>query len=236
MIMRNALIFITILMALNCHPGTLFAQRVGPTDAGLFKIRTPVLPIDDLPAGNTSLKNRILTGLAGAVLGAGIGYFASQVATGSWDEGQGKSIVHRPTWAAIGGAGGLVLGFSLPFGGGSAVGGSPFPGGDGRYLITREQILDAQIFTALEAVKHFHPEWLVLRGSASFSDGPDVDDVRAYLDNVPLGDVNALATFDTSLIEYIRFFDSRRATARWGMSHPHGAIQIITLGKGGAPR
>jgi hypothetical protein len=90
------------------------------------------------------------------------------------------------------------------------------------------------VSTALEAVQFFHPEWLVLRGPVSFERSYN-DDVKAYVDNVPLGNVDALAGIDISLIDRILFFDSRRATAKWGMSHPHGAIQVVTLG-GGLPR
>ncbi len=229
MIMRNTLIFITILMALNCHPGTLFAQRLETTEAGPFKIRTPVLPMDDPPSGDPSLKNRFLTGLAGAALGAGIGYFASQVATGSWDEGQGKSIVHRPTWAAIGGASGFVLGFSLPITGRAPGSTMSLPGSD-RFIITGEQIRGASVANAMEAVRFFHPEWLQQQRPDSFEDFRifTTGDIPVYLDNARLGGIDDLAEISAIVIKSIRFFNTQEATVRWGTGHRFGAIQVLT--------
>jgi hypothetical protein len=229
--MRISLIPSTVALALIFNAGGVAAQRLEQAGAGSFEIRMPVLPIDQVPIGPPTLRNRILTGLAAAVLGAGVGYFASQVATGSWEEGSGQGGVHRPTWAALGGAGGLVLGLSFPIGRGGPGQGTPFPQPGGRFSISGDDVRKAGVGNALEAVRFFHPEWLVLRGKES-SFGPDMDHIRAYVDNVVIGDVGALVQVDIGLIEFIRFFDSRQATARWGMSHPQGAIQVVTLGRG----
>ena len=125
----------------------------------------------------------------------------------------------------------MVLGFSMPLGGKRSGPGAPFPFEDERLTITGEEIRKAMVVTAMEAVRFFHPEWLVTRGQETF-EGSNGDDIKAYLDNIPLGNVEALEGIDVSLIEFIKFFDSRKATARWGMSHPHGAIQVVTLGRG----
>ncbi len=228
--MRNVLIPFTVALALIHGAGGLAAQGSQQAPAGFFEIRMPALPIDQVPAEAPTLRNRVLTGLAGAVLGAGIGYFASQVATGDWEKGAGRGGIHRPTWAAVGGAGGLALGFSLPLGGKAPRPGTPPPVESDRFTILGDEIRKVMVVSALDAVRFFHPEWLILRGPDYFVPTSD-DDVKAYLDNIPLGDVEALAEIETSLIEYIRFFDSRQATARWGMSHPHGAIQVVTLGR-----
>jgi hypothetical protein len=206
--MRNVLTFLPLAVALVCHPSGLAAQRLEEGPNPSYGLRPPLLPIDQALADPPSLKNRILTGLAGAALGAGMGYFASQVATGDWEKGSGEGGVHRPTWAAVGGAGGLVLGFSVPLRGESGRNSIPSSPHEERFTIEGDEIRKAMVTTALN------------------------DDIKAYQDNVPLGNVDALAAIDISLIEEIRFYDSRRATAKWGMSHPHGAIQVVTLGKG----
>ncbi len=231
--MRNLLIRCTIALSLavSADPGAAQSpERVG---GGPFEFRAPVLPFDGTLVGSPTLRERVLTGLAGAVLGAGLGYFASQIATGDWEQGDGHGGVHRQSWAAVGSVGGLVLGFSIPLGSRSSRPGEPFPFDDDRFTIRGDEIREAMVVSALEAVETFHPEWLNLRGPDSFVPYPN-DRVKAYLDNIPLGNAGELAGIETSMIEYIRFFDSRKATARWGMGHPHGAIQVVTLG-GGSP-
>lgn len=64
-----------------------------------------------------SWPDRIFTALGGAALGAGLGYFASQVARGDWDNAPGPNGLNRPVWAAVGGSAGFALGLSFPFSG-----------------------------------------------------------------------------------------------------------------------
>ena len=229
--MRKIILPISVALALIYGAGGLAAQGPERVASESFQIPAPVLPVGPVATEAPSLQNRILSGIAAAVLGAGIGYFASQVATGDWEKGAGQGGIHRPTWAAVGGAGGLVLGFSMPLGGKGSGPVTPFPFEDERLTITGEEVRKAMVVTAMEAVRFFHPEWLVIRGPETF-ESSNTDYVKAYLDNRPLGNVEALEGIETSLIESIRFFDSRKATARWGMSHPHGAIQVVTLGGG----
>jgi hypothetical protein len=187
--------------------------------------------IDTAAFSAPTWKSRLLTGVAGAVLGAGVGFFASQVATGDWDEGEGEEI-NRRTWAAVGGASGFALGLSLPvFGrGGGNLGGSGGLGVD-RYLIMGDEVREASAATAFEAVQLLHPEWLVLRGQEAIYN-PEGDNIKVYLDNVQIGGVGELANIAASRIDYIRFFTATQATARWGTGHTHGAIQVVTLDQG----
>jgi hypothetical protein len=166
--------------------------------------------------------------LASATLGAGIGYFASQIASSDWEDDQGGTKVHRGRWAAAAGAGAFAIGFSFPVWGHAPGSGSPDPGPD-RFVITGEEIRGASIADALEAVEHFHPEWLVERGRDAFAE-PGADPLSVYLDEVPLGETDALQGISSLMIDYIRFLDARQATARWGTGHSHGVIQVITLG------
>ncbi|MBT8397840.1 MAG: hypothetical protein HKO65_07970 [Gemmatimonadetes bacterium] len=227
---RTTPIPFALLLALIPSNIGVYAQSLEGAAPEAFRIRTPVLFGDSAVVEGPSWTNRILSGLAGAAVGAGIGYFASQVASSDWEAGKGHSILHRPTWAAVGGAGGFALGFSIPIGGRKANPVMPFPFEEERFTISGDEVREAMVGNALEAVRLFHPEWLITRGQESFS-GPDIDNVKAYMDNVPLGNVEALAGIAVGLVESIRFYDSRRATARWGMSHPQGVIQVITLGR-----
>ena len=86
--MRNFLIPIFVALALIYGAGGLAAQGPERVASESFQIPTPVLPVGPVAIEAPSLQNRILSGIAAAVLGAGIGYFASQVATGDWEEGE----------------------------------------------------------------------------------------------------------------------------------------------------
>jgi hypothetical protein len=223
----------TSLLVILSIPGSSMGQAGGGGDDERPWIRPPALPIDTLSSPDPGWTNRILTGLAGAAIGAGLGYFASQVATGDWEIRDGRGGIHRPTWTAIGGAGGLLLGVSIPIRWDNPMGGSVARAREERFVISGDAVREALLTNALEAVRHFHPEWLVIRGQQTSAD-PVIDYIRAYMDNVPIGRVDALLGVEVPLIQEIRFLDSRRATQRWGMGHPYGAIQVVTLGEGGS--
>ena len=193
-----------------------------------LRVGPPSLPtIDTTAFAPPSLSSRLVTGVAGAVLGAGMGFFASQVATGDWDEGEGRAI-NRTAWAAVGSAGGFALGFSIPIlGRGTGLGGTGGPGLD-RYIISGDEMREASVRSAFDAVQLFHPEWLVLRGQEAIYNA-EADNIRVYLDNVLMGGVGELVNIEASNIEYIRFFNATQATARWGTGHTHGAIQVVTM-------
>jgi len=181
------------------------------------------------PSHRQSWKGRLISGVAAAGLGAGVGFFASQVVLGDWDEESGDEEIHRSTWAVVGGASGFELGFSLPIWGRAPGRADPLPSYGNRFLITGDEIRQASLANAFEAVSFFHPEWLVQRGREAF-EGNEPDTIRVYLDNAQLGGVNDLAGINTLVIESIRFHDAQSATTRFGSGHNHGAIQVITLG------
>jgi hypothetical protein len=204
------------------------AQTTRPLGAGSSGFTAVGLQFEEQAPQGPSWSSRLASGLAGAAIGAGLGYFASQVSRGDWDEGGGRKEINRSAWAAVGGAGGFVLGLSIPLWGRPPGGGASPPAGADRFLITGEDIRDASVTNALEAVNLFHPEWLVRRGQGIFQ-ADESDDIRVYLDEVPLGGVETLQGLSPLIIDFIRFYDPQRATARWGANHGRGAIQVVTL-------
>jgi hypothetical protein len=124
---------------------------------------------------------------------------------------------------------GFALGFSFPLSGG---GGNIAAGGmsPGRMVITAEQIREISATDALEAVRTLRPEWLIQRGQSALYD-PEGDNIRAYLDEMEIGGVAALAEVSSRIIASIRFIDAARATARWGTGHTQGVIQVITMNR-----
>lgn len=186
------------------------------------------LQLDDFSPEAPTWRHRVLTALGGAVLGAGIGFFASQVARGDWDEGPRQGTINRPAWAAVGGSLGFAAGFSFPLTEFGVPGGGSGRSPSGRQVILAEEIHEAVITNALEAVRTLRPEWLVQRGQESFND-PTSDAIRFYMDGVPIGAIESLRSVSADMIVEIRFFDATRATARFGTGHTHGAIEVITV-------
>ena len=93
-----------------------------------------------------------------------------------------------------------------------------------RSILTREQI-DPRYTTVYEAVEGLRSNWLTTRGSDSFSN-PSV--IRVYLDNVSLGDKEALRRISVESIAYIKWIDAPTATQRWGTNHGAGVIYVST--------
>ena len=93
-----------------------------------------------------------------------------------------------------------------------------------RSVLTRAQI-DSRYTTAYEAVEGLRSNWLTTRGSDSFSN-PSV--IRVYLDNVSLGDKEALRRISVESIAYIKWVDAPTATQRWGTNHGAGVIYVST--------
>jgi hypothetical protein len=212
--MRAAPLFLALLLGISVGVGSLVAQ-------------TTSVPVDTTSSNGSFWDNRFWSALGGAVLGAGVGYFASQLVRSDWDEIPGQSQANRPAWATVGGSLGLAVGFSFPlsFGGGAAI---PAPRAiESRYLITAEQIHGAVVATAYEAVRLFRPEWLVKRLPDIIGQSSS-ETMRVYLDDFLFGGIDSLREVNALTIEAIRFVPTSVATARWGVGHSYGAIQVLT--------
>jgi hypothetical protein len=90
-------------------------------------------------------------------------------------------------------------------------------------FISSDEVRASNAADAFELIQTARPGWLRKHGAVSFRmDG----DVLVYLDDVRLGGLDALRSQPLSGIDSIRFLDAPTASARFGLSHPHGAIQI----------
>lgn len=188
---------------------------------------------DDFLAGS-SWSARLLTALAGGAVGAGLGFFASQVFTSDWDADPDRGGVDRRPWAAVGGAMGFAVGFSFPLtGGGDAPRPARAAARGGPPPITADELSGMGVNTAYEAVELLRPQWLTPRGSHTFREDA-TQRIRAYLDDVGLGGVEALREVNAQDIASIHFLDAAASTYRWGAGHTHGAILVLT--KDGASR
>ncbi len=93
-------------------------------------------------------------------------------------------------------------------------------------LITQEQLREHQFRNAYEAVAALRGNWLLTRGSDSFTNPTQV---LVYYDNVRLGGIETLYHLATPTITYIRYYDGLAATARWGLGHGQGVIYVSSF-------
>lgn len=188
------------------------------------------------------LARQLLRAVGGAAVGAWVGYMASQVAVGDWDDDRG---IDRGSWTAGGAAIGVTVGLTIPAGRvpPRASNESPVDRRSGRNVLTREQIQKAQSGNLYEVIQSLRPEWLQTRGTGSMRETargsaegiggeinvrPGIPAIRTYLDGSRLGDVDALRTVDAGMIGEARFLSPAEATQRWGAGHLHGAILVLT--------
>ena len=92
-------------------------------------------------------------------------------------------------------------------------------------LITSEQIIKHRFANAYEAVEALHSNWLVNKSADSFN-APS--QIRVYVDNTFYGAVESLRSINPNNIRLIRHYDGVAATARWGIDHGAGVIQVVT--------
>jgi hypothetical protein len=92
-------------------------------------------------------------------------------------------------------------------------------------VITQAQLRDGRFINVYEAVAALHSNWLQTRGPDSFQ---TPSQVWVYMDNVRLGGVETLRQIAPPSIAYVRRYDGRAATSRWGLDHGQGVIFLST--------
>jgi len=93
-------------------------------------------------------------------------------------------------------------------------------------VLGEDELSGVPELNAYEAVRRLRPQWLVLRGSASFT---ATEGIRLYVDGVERGYASSdLASIRASSVSSMRFLSGREATARFGTDHGNGAI-LVTL-------
>jgi len=241
---RTALGLVAVLVS---FPVTQVAAQAPERDS-LVPLNWP----QELPqeiGSRPSTVSRIATGIGGALLGAGLGFFASQVVQGDWQDDAAQRPINRSLWTVIGGSVGLTFGVRFPLSGGGqglSRGGLP----TGRAHLGASELSGLGIDHALQAVESLRPEWLLIRGNRSLTASVDpvaVDGtgggvratgstplinesgtIQVYIDGVRAGGIGALGSVSLLRIRDIYFFDAAAATVRWGSGNPHGAILVIT--------
>ena len=97
----------------------------------------------------------------------------------------------------------------------------------GRSVLSIEEIREVTVSDAYDAVRILRPEWLAQRPPDIIGD-PDSGAIRVYLDDFRLGGARSLIGLSVDTIDSIRFISAAVATARWGVGHARGVIQVVT--------
>lgn len=94
-------------------------------------------------------------------------------------------------------------------------------------VLTADEIVEAGVTTAYQAVELLRPQWLTTRASptrANMNTAPPM----LYLDGIRLNDFRELQRIRASEVERMEFLRPSDATNRFGTNHDGGAILITT--------
>lgn len=224
--MRAVALLSALLLSVPILTGNLAAQATTDRDSPADRLARALEARSRAAPAPPTWKSRMLSAVGGAAIGAGLGYFASQIDTGDWETRAQKRAINRPTWAAVGGSIGLALGVSFPLSsGGRPAQAGPLPSLQ-RSSINRDELQELGTTHAYEAVEVLRPEWLHDRGPREFGDTP-ADGLSVYVDGTRVGNLSELRRLATDDIEAIRFVDAATATARWGDDSARGALLVV---------
>ncbi len=96
-------------------------------------------------------------------------------------------------------------------------------------VVTTEELADVDYMNGLQALRRLRPNWLRVRGQATFSRQASAG-IRLYVDGRRRNDIFELESIRTSDIREMRFLSGREATTRYGTDHGDGAILVETRG------
>ena len=92
-------------------------------------------------------------------------------------------------------------------------------------VLTQEQLAGTDSGNLYDAIMKLRPAWLTSRGPTSVTDPtPTVPSV--YMDGSMLGRADYLREVRILDVTEVRYWDAGRASARFGMGHPRGVIEI----------
>lgn len=93
-------------------------------------------------------------------------------------------------------------------------------------MLTHDELAKTNSNNLYDAIKKLRPEWLTSRGPTSVTDAtPSTVDV--YMNGSELGGIDYLREVSTLDVSAVRYWDPGQASARFGMGHPSGVIELI---------
>ena len=95
----------------------------------------------------------------------------------------------------------------------------------GRNQLTREELSRTNSNNLYDAISKVRPEWLSSRGPTSVTNSTPTS-VDIFMNGSLLGNADYLKQVGVLDITEVRYFDAATASARFGMGHPRGVIEI----------
>jgi hypothetical protein len=92
--------------------------------------------------------------------------------------------------------------------------------------LSRDDLAASNADNVYDAVAKLRPNWLSSRGVTSVTDATPTE-VDVYMDGNFLGKSDYLKQVRTNDIVSVTYWDAGRASARFGMGHPRGVIEIV---------
>jgi GDP-D-mannose dehydratase len=94
-----------------------------------------------------------------------------------------------------------------------------------RNLVTNEQLTATNSVTVFDALEKLRPEWMTSRGPTSVTDAtPTTPSV--FMNGQMLGRIDVLREIRVVDVAEARFWAAGQASARFGMGHPRGVIEL----------
>ena len=92
-------------------------------------------------------------------------------------------------------------------------------------ILSQEQLERANSDNLYDAIMKLRPEWLTSRGPTSVTDAtPTAVDI--YMNGSMLGKADYLRQVRLLDVTEVKYWDAGSASARFGMGHPRGVIEI----------
>lgn len=94
-----------------------------------------------------------------------------------------------------------------------------------RSVLTQAQLAATNYQNLYEAIEKLRPDWLTSRGPVSVTDvTPSVPSV--FMNGTLLGKSDVLRGMGVTDVTEVRYWEAGPASARFGMGHPRGVIEI----------
>jgi len=77
-----------------------------------------------------------------------------------------------------------------------------------------------------DVIAKLRPEWLSSRGATSVTDATPTS-VSVFMNGSMLGKADYLKQLGTADVTEVRYWDPGQASARFGMGHPRGVLEIV---------
>jgi hypothetical protein len=94
-----------------------------------------------------------------------------------------------------------------------------------RLTLTREQLAATNSENLYDAIQKLRPDWLTSRGPTSVTN-PAPSVVSVYMNGTMLGKADYLKEMQVLDVSEVRYWDAGQASARFGMGHPRGVIEV----------